>query len=208
MYLALLTNGLFPWAVGGMQKHSTNLIREWALTGVDLDVYFTQAPGYPAVEEIQRALVPAQASGRVRFFASAPSWLPYFPLHHYADCYVESCRMAGQWMRESPKTEFIYAQGLTGWKLLRMKRHGVQLPPIGVNLHGMEALQDFNGGGGPSSGGFSATPMSRSRLGEDWTKPSAASPHRQRSCTRVTAFSTNGYATTLRHTTAPENLCS
>ena len=146
MYLALLTNGLFPWAVGGMQKHSTNLIREWALTGVDLDVYFTQAPGYPAVEEIQRALVPAQASGRVRFFASAPSWLPYFPLHHYADCYVESCRMAGQWMRESPKTEFIYAQGLTGWKLLRMKRHGVQLPPIGVNLHGMEALQDFNGG--------------------------------------------------------------
>ncbi len=146
MHLVLLTNGLFPWAVGGMQKHSTNLIREWALIGVDLDVYFTQAPGYPAVEEIQKALVPNQAAGRVRFFACASSWLPYFPLHHYADCYVESCRMAKQLMRESPQAEFIYAQGLTGWKLLRMKQNGVQLPPIGVNLHGMEALQDFKGG--------------------------------------------------------------
>ena len=146
MYLALLTNGLFPWVVGGMQKHSSNLIREWARMGVDLDVYFTQAPGYPAAAQIQEALVPNQTAGRVRFFASAPSWLPYFPLHHYADCYMESCQMAGQLMRESPKAEFIYAQGLTGWKLLRMKQHGVQLPPIGVNLHGMEALQDFKGG--------------------------------------------------------------
>ena len=146
MRIALLTNGLFPWVVGGMQKHSTNLIREWALMGVDLDVYFTQAPGYPAASEIQEALVPNQTAGRVRFFASAPSWLPYFPLHHYADCYVESCRIAEQLMRELPQPEFIYAQGLTGWKLLRMKRRGVQLPPVGVNLHGMEGSQEFKGG--------------------------------------------------------------
>ena len=146
MRLALLTNGLFPWVVGGMQKHSSNLIREWALLGVDLDVYFTEAPGYPAVAEMQQTLVPNLAAGRVRFFACAPSWLPYFPLHHYADCYVDSCRIAERVMQESSKADFIYAQGLTGWKLLRLKRHGVRFPPIGVNLHGMEALQDFRGG--------------------------------------------------------------
>lgn len=114
--------------------------------GVNLDVYFTQAPVYPAIAEIQEALVPKQAAGRVRFFACTSSWLPYFPLHHYADCYVESCRMAEQLMRGLSKAEFIYAQGLTGWKLLRMKHRRAQMPPIGVNLHGMEALQEFKGG--------------------------------------------------------------
>lgn len=114
--------------------------------GVNLDVYFTQALSYPHVTEIREALVPSAATGRIRFFAPARSRLPYFPLHHYADCYVESCRMAEQVMRESSKAEFIYAQGLTGWELLRMKRRGASLPPVGVNLHGMESLQNFKGG--------------------------------------------------------------
>ncbi|MCX6929289.1 MAG: hypothetical protein NT154_39625, partial [Verrucomicrobia bacterium] len=49
--MAFLTNGLFPWVVGGMQKHSANLIREWARMGVDLDVYFSEGPGYPPPQE-------------------------------------------------------------------------------------------------------------------------------------------------------------
>jgi glycosyltransferase involved in cell wall biosynthesis len=148
MRIALLTNGLFPWIVGGMQKHSSNLLREWAIMGVDLEVYYTQAPCYPEDSEIHKTLLPGCSTGTVRFIASPPSWLPYFPLHHYADCYVESCRIAECFIQESRGVDFVYAQGFAGYKLLRMKQRGARFAPVGCNLHGLEVLQPFQNGVG------------------------------------------------------------
>jgi glycosyltransferase involved in cell wall biosynthesis len=161
MHIALLTNGLFPWVVGGMQKHSANLMREWAGMGIDVDVYFTEEGPYQVGDRLPADLLSCGLPGRTRFYGCRRSRLPYFPLHHYADCYVESCRIAEQFAKESRKVDFIYAQGFTGYRLIQMKRQGIPLPSIGANLHGLEALQQINIGPQERLLKFVSRPMHR-----------------------------------------------
>ncbi len=44
MKLSFLTDGIFPLSIGGMQKHSYNLVKHLAQLGIQIDLYYFIPP--------------------------------------------------------------------------------------------------------------------------------------------------------------------
>ncbi|HMB92470.1 MAG TPA: glycosyltransferase family 4 protein [Rhodothermales bacterium] len=138
MRLALLTNGIFPCVIGGMQKHSFYLAKYMARQGVDVDVYYAlhaevDGHGWDTLfSDKERARLTGYRIERPR--------LPYFPSHYMLDSYRTSVALIDA-MQAGPHVDFIYAQGFAGWKAVRLRRSGAALPPVGVNPHGLEMYQ-------------------------------------------------------------------
>ena len=137
MRVALLTDGVFPVVVGGIQKHSYYLAKHLARQGVHVGLYCALPPG----SELEGApqFDPEEQACNTVVPVARPR-LPYFPGHYVYQSYLTSERL---WyaLRRSQAVDFIYAQGFAGWKALREKRRGGALPPIGVNFHGLEMYQ-------------------------------------------------------------------
>lgn len=143
--IAFLSNGLFPYRVGGMQKHTVNLVKKLPLCGCDVDLYYVPDKDYPAAQAVQAELF-GDAEG-IRVCPVDHQRLPYFPGHYYADCYWQSRSYRRAIEQANTTYDFVYAQGYMGWASVAARRKhrsresngGV---PVGVNFHGIEALQD------------------------------------------------------------------
>ncbi|MEY3398654.1 MAG: hypothetical protein RL220_1248 [Bacteroidota bacterium] len=146
MRIALLTDGVFPFVVGGMQRHSGYLAAHLAARGHEVTLVHAipwNKP-LPTEEEVRQALnVPSDASFRsvaIRF--PKPGFLPG---HYIKESYVYS-RMIAQRLREQwSGFDFIYAKGFSAWHLIHEKSRGLDLPPIGVKFHGYEMFQPAAG---------------------------------------------------------------
>lgn len=146
LHIAFLSNGLFPYQVGGMQKHTVNLVKHLPSSGCDVDLYYVADDRYPMAEEVQSELFD-QTPG-IRVCPVRHRKLPYFPGHHYPDCYWTS-RSYRRAIREATTDyDFVYAQGYMGWASVASRRKDLDRGttdsgvPVGVNFHGIEALQD------------------------------------------------------------------
>lgn len=138
MKIAIVTPGITPYVMGGLQRHSFNLARYLARLGVEIDLYhtdFADAQGIDALEGMNEF-------ERSRIHSIAIPWpggrrLPGHYLRKM-DRFSEAVLVA---MRERPRVDFVYAKSLTGGRLMKAKRAGEDLPPIGVNFHGFEMFQ-------------------------------------------------------------------
>jgi glycosyltransferase involved in cell wall biosynthesis len=139
--IALITAGLFPWRVGGIEKHTANLLREWTRLGVAVDVYFPDDLTHPSDELIAQIHLPGSLTNGGRFIRYVPRRKACFPLHHYVECYWDSVAVDHLLDQDEAAPDFIYVQGYQGLELFRNKRNGKHYPPIGVNLHGVNAWQ-------------------------------------------------------------------
>lgn len=134
MHVLFLADGLFPFVVGGMQKHSTMLIKHLSLLVDQITVCTcgpTNAPP-PPTEDMLAKLVTTKSNVEV-----------------LACTFNDTGKLPGHYLRASRKlsqtylnlagdlTQYdcIYAQGLTGDAFL--KKH----PRVMVNLHGLEMFQ-------------------------------------------------------------------
>lgn len=141
MKIALLTNGLFPYVIGGMQKHSTNMAIYLSKVGVKVDLYYIQDDNYPAPDELHEELFD-RVTG-IHLFPVKHFKFPYFPGHHYPECLWKSYWIYRALRANLKGVEFVYSQGYMGWaSIIAKKTNRPDLPPIGVNLHGLEALQE------------------------------------------------------------------
>ncbi len=132
MHLTLLTDGIYPHQVGGMQKHSYHLAEFLARQGATVQLYhFGGGEASPFSEaartNITEHVVPFPAAGRL-------------PGHYVRNSFRHAQALA-QAVKLAPATDFIYAQGYTAWDILARKAKGENWPPVCVNFHGMEALQ-------------------------------------------------------------------
>jgi len=138
MKLALVTPGITPYVMGGLQRHSFNLARNLARLGVEVDLYhtdFADAHGIDALEGMNEL-------ERSRIQSIAIPWpggrrLP----GHYLRKMNRFSEAVLNAMRKRPNVDFIYAKSLTGGRLMKAKQMGGGLPPIGVNFHGYEMFQ-------------------------------------------------------------------
>ena len=141
MKIALITDGLHPYVLGGMQRHSTMLAQHLPAHGVELVVFHTahceaeikaaQAlDGFSESmkEQIQHVFVEYPQRGRL-------------PGHYIRESRSYSERLLESYLAQEIECDFIYAQGLTGRAFIEAKKQGVGLPPIGVNCHGYEMFQ-------------------------------------------------------------------
>lgn len=136
--VALLTDGIHPHVVGGMQRHSYYLARYLARRNVHVDLYHCASREREAALRLD-AFAPEERE-RVRGFLvdfPEPGRLP----GHYLRESLEFSRRLLEVYREQEPVDLIYAKGFTAWAFLQARRRGAALPPIGVKFHGYEMYQ-------------------------------------------------------------------
>lgn len=139
MKIALLTDGIFPFVVGGMQKHSYYLAQYLARAGVYVDVYYA-APECEKHDVNGMHLYSDAESRFIRMIRIERPALFRFPGHYIWESYLVASRIWDR-LKNELDIDFIYAQGFAGWKVVSVKQKNANLPPVGVNFHGFEMWQ-------------------------------------------------------------------
>lgn len=139
--LVLLTDGMFPYFMGGMQRHSRALAEHLAREHVDVTVYHTAYSDAAIAQARAGEDRPADPwSGIDVRFVEYPAPGRY-PGHYIRDCRRYSEALLAAYRRDDPRADFIYAQGLTGLAFVEDRRAGRSLPPVGINAHGYPMFQ-------------------------------------------------------------------
>lgn len=137
MTIALLTDGIYPCVIGGMQRHSFYLAKYLAAAGVRVDLYHT-IPDKSSCSELEGFTAEEKANIR-SFVVKFPSF-GKAPGHYIRESYTYSVSI---WkiFKEQSKVDFVIVKGFAGWELLNQKSKGADLPPVGLNFHGYEMFQ-------------------------------------------------------------------
>lgn len=141
MKIALLTDGIYPYVMGGMQKHSFYLVKFMLRHQVQVDLYHMNQ----STKDIY-ALECFSDEEKVNlrsFVIDFPASDPY-PGHYIRASYRYSERILEEFVRNN-EVDFVYAKGFTAWRLLEEKAKGRSFPPVGVNFHGYEMFQKAPG---------------------------------------------------------------
>lgn len=139
MKIALLTDGIFPFVIGGMQKHSYYLCKYLAQNEVHVDLYHTPASVAhpPAWGEV---FTPAERAYIHSIEILFPK-LPQLPGHYIRASFQYSRAIYEALSHRLEEVDFIYAKGFSAWKLLVEKQRGFVCPPVGIKFHGYEMYQ-------------------------------------------------------------------
>lgn len=141
MRIALLTDGIFPYVIGGMQKHSYFLAKELARLGHTVNLFHCTESGFEASkpecfsEEERKFIIPHLVPFPRK---------PYFPFHYILESYRYSEFIYKELKPLLPLTDFVFAQGFCAWALLKEKHHTriqEDIPPVAVHFHGFEMFQ-------------------------------------------------------------------
>jgi glycosyltransferase involved in cell wall biosynthesis len=137
MRISLLTDGIFPYVIGGMQKHSYYLAKYLAKSGVEVDLYHTNQSAY----DIEKLELFSDAEKKyIRSFVIPFPKAGRLPGHYIKASHAYSEQIFER-LKAEPAADFIYAKGFAAWKLIEEKNKGFRCAPIGVNFHGYEMFQ-------------------------------------------------------------------
>lgn len=136
MKVLLLTDGVYPYALGGMQKHSNNLARYLAREGCEVTLAHC-VYGENVIPDNRTVAKELEVTAVVGF--KFPDSI-HLPGH-----YIFNSRKYSQLLYEHFKTDMasfdvIYAQGFTAWTMLKRRNQNVCTPVV-LNLHGIEMYQ-------------------------------------------------------------------
>ena len=139
MRIALITDGIWPYVLGGMQKHSYYLCKYLAQQNVYVDLYHFNQSNYDISKlefftEEERIYINS-------IIIDFPKSLP-FPGHYIYNSYKHSKLIFEAIKDKLPIYDFIYTKGFTGWFLINQKSNGkIKCAKIGVKFHGYEMFQ-------------------------------------------------------------------
>jgi glycosyltransferase involved in cell wall biosynthesis len=139
MHVALVTDGITPYVIGGMQKHSFYLARYFARNKIYVDlVHFNNS-------ELDISKLECFSEEEKTYIRSIVLQFPVntgFPGHYILSSFQYS-KLAYEALRpQLDSYDFIYTKGFTGWKLINEKfKHNINCAPIGLKFHGYEMFQ-------------------------------------------------------------------
>lgn len=145
----VLTDGISPFEIGGMQKHSYNLTRQLLLNGETVTLFhcITQSKKLPTQEEVIGSLDCSDTA--LQLFNSKAFRFPNLgsmPGHYIRESYQLSCHYYQAIKDQLDQFDVVFAQGFTGWKFIEEKqkqpKKGV---PIINHFHGLEMFQKTYG---------------------------------------------------------------
>lgn len=136
MKIAILTDGIFPFKLGGIQKYAANMAKQLAEKCVSVTVY-TDMPDLYSKEQLRDFFGNKNQSLIQIIPASSPSILKFWG-HYIIESYLFSREIRKELIKHS--YDLIYAQGFTGLSLL-FKKNSINTPVI-TNLHGLEMFQE------------------------------------------------------------------
>ena len=138
MKIALITDGIYPYVMGGMQKHSYFLAKYLAKNKIKIDLYH-----YIAITK--KDLPSPFSEEELKYIDLIEIDYPKpkkFPGHYLYERYEYSKRVLEVFLSRS-MPDFVYAKGFAAWAMLKFKKkHDINVP-IGVNFHGYEMFQKW-----------------------------------------------------------------
>ncbi len=142
MKILILTDGVFPFVIGGMQKHSFYLTKFLALQNHDVTLvhcvpYNKELPTHSQVlEAMEISKDYSLKTIAIKFPKSG-----FLPGHYLKESYLYSKHIYDRIKEQLHEFDFIYAKGFSAWHLLHEKNKGKNFAPIGVKFHGYEMFQ-------------------------------------------------------------------
>ncbi len=139
MRIALLTDGIYPFVMGGMQKHSFYLTKFLARKGVKVQLYHCVPHGAESPKKLN-----GFSNSELKNIDSKCLSFPKpgkYPGHYFRESWSYSEDVYKRLYQELSAIDFVYVQGYSGWKLLKEKQAIKDCPPIAVNFHGLEMFQ-------------------------------------------------------------------
>lgn len=147
LHVALLTDGVMPFVLGGIQRHSRKLCEQLLRLGIDVTLYHTAPAGHPAARAARLEGWDPDLRWRLRTeFVDWPRGT-WYPGHYVGDCRRYSSGLLARFLQRQAfdPVDFVYAQGLTGLAFVGGRRRGLPIPPVGINAHGYEMFQPCMG---------------------------------------------------------------
>ncbi|MDI3521380.1 MAG: hypothetical protein PWR04_1368 [Anaerophaga sp.] len=138
--IALLTDGIFPITIGGMQKHSYYLARNLANKGIKVDLYYIPYDNPTEEKELIDIYFSNLEKTNIEFIPVNWQKTIKFPGHYLIESYNYSRKIFKKLVKRKDY-DYIYAKGFSAWHTLKMKRKGYLLPQVGVKFHGYEMFQ-------------------------------------------------------------------
>lgn len=137
MKIILLTDGIWPYALGGMQKHSYYLVRHLAQRKIQVTVFMPASSGTMADE----FPFPEEAAQYISL-VEIPRPRPFsFPGYYLWEEYQYARAVLQRFWERANRPDLVYIQGFSGWALLRQrKRYALNIPTV-INFHGLEMFQ-------------------------------------------------------------------
>lgn len=137
MKIALLTDGIYPYVIGGMQKHSFYLAKYFSQNNIHVDLYHTNQSNFD-INKLE--FFSEDEKKHIRSFVVDFPDFGKMPGHYIRESFEYSKRIF-ELFKKNASVNFIYAKGFCAWKLLNEKRKGYTCAPIGINFHGYEMFQ-------------------------------------------------------------------
>jgi glycosyltransferase involved in cell wall biosynthesis len=139
MKVLLLTDGIFPFSMGGMQKHSTYLATYLTKNNVEVELVHCvdASQKIPTNAEVAIQLGISENNITVIHFPKSIT----FPGHYIFNSWKYSLLIYETFKNRLNEFDAIYSQGFTAWALLKFTKNNKR-PKIIVNLHGVEMFQE------------------------------------------------------------------
>ncbi len=137
--IVLLTDGIFPFVLGGMQKHSYYSAKYFARDEIFTDVYH-----FIPNDKKHLKLKDFFSEKELNFLNFYEIEFPksiYFPGHYLYNSYIFSKNIFDILIKNLKNVKLIYAQGFSAWYLLKNKTKINNSIKIAVNFHGLEMFQ-------------------------------------------------------------------
>lgn len=139
MRIAILSDGVHPYVIGGMQRHTFYLCKYLSQHGIkitlvhfnksDLDISKMEIFSKEENANIESIVIPFPVGDKL-------------PGHYVRASYKYSTLIYQHLQDRWKEFDFIYTKGFSGWKLIQEKlKNPKDFPPIGVKFHGYEMFQ-------------------------------------------------------------------
>ena len=136
--IALVTDGIYPFVMGGMQMHSYYLAKFLSKNKIYIDLYYYADNTKPKLDEV----FDEESLKYINFFQiNHPNTL-WFPGNYLYKRYLYSKRIFKILLKQQPYN-FIYVNGFSGWELLKKRNKLRSSTKIGINFHGYEMFQKW-----------------------------------------------------------------
>jgi glycosyltransferase involved in cell wall biosynthesis len=135
--IALLTDGIWPFVIGGMQRHSYYVCKFLAKNKIHVHLYHSSRNGVKP--KLESCFTDEELEYIEDHYISYPS-SDKLPGHYLRTSYKYSSNIYNALLNSTP-VDIIYVKGLSGWRLLKENKEGKKFPIIAINVHGYEYYQ-------------------------------------------------------------------
>lgn len=142
MKIALISDGIYPYVIGGMQKHSSSIGVELVKLGYSVDLYHFVLKGnsIPTTDEVNRFHFNSTNGFNKTYCLYFPTSIR-FPGHYLWNSYRYSKSVFEIIKNNNASYDLIYSKGFSSWRLLQKQKELRIKPKIGVKFHGYEMYQ-------------------------------------------------------------------